>query len=304
MQHTMFGWVASRTVSWLNILIEDTHMLTRKVSTAGSNTQYQQPSYGRSTTVAPHGVANMPQPGQPPQQPRGHYDGPGRALSSTAQFAQMQHLQQGRGIAPQIAYAGPNAYGMQPFDQAGPDYTPNASTRALDEALRLQHQKLLYNMACATSSKTSYLAPPPLQDPQLARNPTPVTNLRRTNFNDIHPPESRLNRFRPAQSNFKIHEDAPDTPAQRLRPRDFIASAPGSRMPSRQSSVEPVEDPRAQSRMPAFEQLQGMSRMPRTIAKKPVARELTEPVCSSLRILAWLPLTCSSSPTIPPSPPS
>jgi hypothetical protein len=50
-------------------------------------------------------------------------------------------------------------------------------------------------------------------------------------------------------------------------------------MPSRQSSAEPVEDPRAPSRMPAFEQLRGMNRMPKTIAKMPVAQELTEPAC-------------------------
>jgi hypothetical protein len=234
-------------------------------------------------------MAFVPQPSQRSQQCQVRYNDPGRAPPSTSQFYQMQHPQQGRGMAPQIAYPnnpGPSAYGVQPPRQSGPDYTLDAETQFLMDTLHWQQRQLL-EMANGTRPMTDrllplpagYRAPPPANIYQPVRNPTQVANPR-TNFNDIHPPESRLERFRPAQSAvFKIYEDAPGVPAQRLRPHDFIASAPGSRMPSRQSSAEPVEDPRAPSRMPAFEQLRGMNRMPKTIAKMPVAQELTEPAC-------------------------
>jgi hypothetical protein len=103
----------------------------------------------------------------------------------------------------------------------------------------------------------------------------PPQDARRTEFNDTHPAESRLNRFRPVQSaNFKMYEEA----AQRaLRPYDFIASAPGSRMPSRQSSPQPAPDLRASTRLPSHEQVQGMNTMAQAV-KGPVVRELTQPV--------------------------
>jgi hypothetical protein len=248
---------------------------------AGSSTQYQQLPHNRSSAAPLHGMGIAPQLGQRWQQSQGRYNGPGFVPLSTAQFIQTQHLQQGRGNAPQIAHPDnpvPSAYGMQPSHQTGPDYTPDTKTQALMEQLRRQHQMLL-QMANGARPITDYLAPPLVHDPRPPRNPMLVANPPCANFNDIHPPETRLNRFRPTQtSSFNIYEDAPGAHPQRLRPNDFIASAPGSRMPSRQSSPEPIEDPRAPSRMPALEQLRGMNRIPKTIAKKPVAQELTEPV--------------------------
>jgi hypothetical protein len=183
----------------------------------------------------------------------------------------MQHLQQGRGVAPQIAYpsiSGSNAYGIQSHHQPGPDYTPNASTKALTDLLRYQQQQLL-NMANGIHPNIGYPVPQPLHRPQPTLLPKPVAETYRTNFNNLHPPEACLSRFRPAQGNY-----APGAP----RTDAFIASAPGSRMPSRQSSIELAKDSRAKSCMPPSEQLQDMNK-PKTITNKHVAQELTEQVC-------------------------
>ena len=103
----------------------------------------------------------------------------------------------------------------------------------------------------------------------------PPLNAHRTSFNDAYPPESRLNRFRPIQSaNFKIYEDA----ARRdLRSKDFVASAPGSRMPSRQSSPQPSQHLLALARPPPPEQFPGKDPISQT-TKGSVARELTQPI--------------------------
>jgi hypothetical protein len=108
------------------------------------------------------------------------------------------------------------------------------------------------------------------------RDPTPVQKSDRLDFSDVHNLDSRLHRFRPDLSVIsKIHENG-----QSLLSRvPLIASAPGSRMPSREATAEPAEDKRAPSRMPPSEQLQGMNRMPRTVVKDTVARDLTQPVC-------------------------
>ncbi|KAI4654005.1 hypothetical protein J4E93_001773 [Alternaria ventricosa] len=93
----------------------------------------------------------------------------------------------------------------------------------------------------------------------------------RTQFNHVHSPESRLTRFRPIQcANFKVYEEAA---RRNIRPNEFLASAPGSRMPSRQTSAQPA----AALHLPTQGQLQGMNTAaPAT--KGPVARELTQPI--------------------------
>ncbi|KAL1796567.1 hypothetical protein ACET3X_005107 [Alternaria dauci] len=110
--------------------------------------------------------------------------------------------------------------------------------------------------------------PPPL-DPAI-----PVQDSRCTNFNEAHPSVSRLNRFRPVQSaNSKIYEDAS---RRKLQSTDFIASAPGSRMPSRQASPQASQHLGAPPRLPSSEQSRGMNSVPQT-TKEHVGRELTQP---------------------------
>lgn len=93
----------------------------------------------------------------------------------------------------------------------------------------------------------------------------------RNQFNHVHSPQSRLTRFRPIQSaNFKVYEEAA---CRKLRPNEFLASAPGSRMPSRQTSPQPAAD----LHLPTQEQPQGMNTAAPTM-KGSVARELTQPV--------------------------
>ncbi|KAI4935196.1 uncharacterized protein J4E92_002484 [Alternaria infectoria] len=93
----------------------------------------------------------------------------------------------------------------------------------------------------------------------------------RTQFNHVHSPESRLTRFRPIQSaNFKVYEEAA---RRNIRPNEFLASAPGSRMPSRQTSAQPAAD----LNLPTQGQLQGMNTAAPT-KKGPVTRELTQPI--------------------------
>ncbi|KAG9189441.1 hypothetical protein G6011_06309 [Alternaria panax] len=111
--------------------------------------------------------------------------------------------------------------------------------------------------------------------PQPLKPAAPPQNARRTSFNETHSTASRLNRFRPVHSaNFKIYEDAA---RRKLQSKDFVASAPGSRMSSRHSSPQPSQNLGAPVRLPPFEQLQGTNSMSQTI-EGPVARELTQPI--------------------------
>lgn len=103
----------------------------------------------------------------------------------------------------------------------------------------------------------------------------------RTQFNHVHSPESRLTRFRPIQSaNFKVYEEAA---RRNIRPNEFLASAPGSRMPSRQTSAQPAAD----LHLPTQGQLQGMNTAAPT-TNGPVARELTQPVSRNVSRLQSL----------------
>ncbi|CAN9299069.1 unnamed protein product [Alternaria alternata] len=115
--------------------------------------------------------------------------------------------------------------------------------------------------------------PPPV-DPVF-----PQQNARRTSFNEAHPPVSRLNRFRPVQSaNFKVYEDAA---CRKLQSKDFVASAPGSRMPSRQSSPQPSPHLGAPARLPSSEQSRGMNLVSQT-TEGHVGREITRPISLQL----------------------
>jgi len=115
--------------------------------------------------------------------------------------------------------------------------------------------------------------PPPV-DPVF-----PQQNARRTSFNEAHPPVSRLDRFRPVQSaNFKIYEDAA---RRKLQSKDFVASAPGSRMPSRQSSPQPSPHLGAPARLPSSEQSRGMNLVSQT-TEGHVGREITRPISLQL----------------------
>ncbi|KAF7677844.1 hypothetical protein GT037_004703 [Alternaria burnsii] len=115
--------------------------------------------------------------------------------------------------------------------------------------------------------------PPPV-DPVF-----PPQNARRTSFNEAHPPVSRLNRFRPVQSaNFEMYEDAA---RRKLQSKDFVASAPGSRMPSRQSSPQPSPHLGAPARLPSSEQPRGINLVPHT-TKGYVGREITQPISLQL----------------------
>jgi hypothetical protein len=113
-----------------------------------------------------------------------------------------------------------------------------------------------------------------LRDPTSIHPAAQSPETRRTEFNDTHSAESRLTRFRPVQSaNFKMYEEAA---RRRLHPNDFIASAPGSRMPSRHSSIESAPELPVPTYLPPNGQFGGMNTTSQTM-KGHVARELTQP---------------------------
>ncbi|KAI4907840.1 hypothetical protein J4E90_009248 [Alternaria incomplexa] len=135
--------------------------------------------------------------------------------------------------------------------------------------------------ATGPSQDAGRLYPPFASQSDLERSPqyhmdieenTPqALDEHRTQFNHVHSPESRLTRFRPIQSaNFKVYEEAA---RRNIRPNEFLASAPGSRMPSRQTSAQPAAD----LNLPTQGQLQGINTAAST-TKGPVAHKLTEPI--------------------------
>ncbi|KAI4956492.1 hypothetical protein J4E91_000703 [Alternaria rosae] len=134
-----------------------------------------------------------------------------------------------------------------------------------DELLKKLHVQQRRIAAMATRHNNGVRVPTPTHPTSQPQDD------HRNHFNHVHPPQSRLTRFRPIQSaNFKVYEEAA---CRKLRPSEFLASAPGSRMPSRQSSPQPAAD----LHLPTQGQLQGMNTVSQTM-KGPVARELTQPI--------------------------
>ncbi|KAI4692557.1 hypothetical protein J4E81_006973 [Alternaria sp. BMP 2799] len=134
-----------------------------------------------------------------------------------------------------------------------------------DELLKKLNAQQRRIAAMATRHNNGVRVPVP------TRPASHVQDERRSQFNHVHSPESRLTRFRPIQSaNFKVYEEAA---RRNLRPNEFLASAPGSRMPSRQTSAQPAAD----LHLPIQGQLQGMNTAAPTTTG-PVARELTQPI--------------------------
>ncbi|KAI4935968.1 hypothetical protein J4E85_001296 [Alternaria conjuncta] len=134
-----------------------------------------------------------------------------------------------------------------------------------DELLKKLNAQQRRIAAMATRHNNGVRVPVP------TRPASQVQDEHRSQFNHVHSPESRLTRFRPIQSaNFKVYEEAA---RRNLRPNEFLASAPGSRMPSRQTSAQPAAD----LHLPTQGQLQGTNTAAPTTTG-PVARELTQPI--------------------------
>ncbi|KAI4611428.1 hypothetical protein J4E80_007649 [Alternaria sp. BMP 0032] len=167
-----------------------------------------------------------------------------------------------------------------PSQEAGRLYPPFASQSDLegsseyhvdikenngDELLKKLNAQQRRIAAMATRHNNGVRVPVPTR-------PAPqAPDEHRTQFNHVHSPESRLTRFRPIQSaNFKVYEEAA---RRNIRPNEFLASAPGSRMPSRQTSAQPAAD----LHLPTQGRLQGTNTAAPTTTG-PVARELTQPI--------------------------
>ncbi|CAO2651433.1 Nn.00g040030.m01.CDS01 [Neocucurbitaria sp. VM-36] len=93
-------------------------------------------------------------------------------------------------------------------------------------------------------------------------------------FDAMHPPNTRVGRFRPVNSiNFPIHEDLPGEYLNRFYAAGLVASAPGSRMPSQEPSSYQAQD--SKSMLSAQD-----GKHDRRVhdAKNPVLRELSQPI--------------------------
>jgi hypothetical protein len=169
-------------------------------------------------------------------------------------------------------------YDMRLLNPSAVNQTSSRNFQAMQQATLGQQLTSSHHLPArrGTTPVSRYIHRPQIRNLPATRSPTPVQKPDRMDFKDTHNLDSRLERFRPALSAItKIHEDSPSQVSR----VPFLASAPGSRMPSRETTAEPMEDNRAFSRMPPFEQLRGMNRMPPTVAKEHISADTTQPVC-------------------------
>lgn len=150
----------------------------------------------------------------------------------------------------------PRTLGSGFFDMQEGGYDPARMNQVMQQQLlRQQHYLQQMNMAARQGSDIGAER----RLPQIATSRQSIVNTggRRIDLEALHPPESRVARFRPAQTGSSTRAAPKDVGHEK-----FLASAPGSRMPSVEPPPEREIGLRGLPRRQLHEQLQELGHAP------------------------------------------
>ena len=143
---------------------------------------------------------------------------------------------------------------------------------------RVHHMKALeaHNPAGMSAAP---VVPTYIGDVQQVMGNFPPSNVRHPNSNHMNGPMSSMERFRRAQTHdINGSHVAANVHSHGMRPSNFPISAPGSRMPSRQSSPKPLRSRRMSTRRLPSLQLGGLDNIRNNVTKASIVRNSTKPV--------------------------
>jgi len=143
---------------------------------------------------------------------------------------------------------------------------------------RIHHMKAL-EVHDPTGMSAAPVASTHIGDVQQVMDNFPPPNAHHPNSNHMHGPMSSMERFRRAQTHdINGSHAAANVSPHGVRLSNFPTSAPGSRMPSRQSSPKPLRSRRMSVRRLPSLQLHRLDNIRNSVTKASIVRNCTKPV--------------------------